>query len=56
MKTILEALAKFAIGVSFKEIPKPVVHQANRCLLDFMGCYWGGLRNKTEPQASPTGP
>lgn len=43
MKTILEALARFAIGVSFKEIPKPVIHQANRCLLDFMGCYWGGL-------------
>jgi 2-methylcitrate dehydratase PrpD len=46
MKTILESLAEFAIGISFKEIPKPVVHQANRCLLDFMGCFWGGFGMK----------
>jgi 2-methylcitrate dehydratase PrpD len=46
VRAILETLAKFAIGVCFKEIPKPVVHQANRCLLDFMGCYWGGFGMK----------
>lgn len=46
MKTILESLAEFAVGISFKEIPKPVVHQANRCLLDFIGCYWGGFGMK----------
>lgn len=43
MKSILETLAEFSVGLSFEEIPKPVVRQANRCLLDFIGCYWGGL-------------
>ncbi len=42
-KAILGELAEFAVGISFEEIPKPVLRQANRCLLDLMGCYWGGL-------------
>ncbi len=46
MKTILESLAEFAIGISFDEVPKPVVRQANRCLLDLMGSFWGGFANK----------
>jgi 2-methylcitrate dehydratase PrpD len=46
MKTILEALAEFAIGISFDEIPRPVIHQANRCLLDLMGSFWGGFADK----------
>ncbi len=43
MKTILETLAEFSVGLSFEEIPRPVALQANRCLLDLMGCYWGGF-------------
>ncbi len=43
MKTILETLAEFSVGLSFGEIPKSVILQANRCLLDLMGCYWGGF-------------
>lgn len=43
-KAILEELAEFAVGLSFEEIPKSVIHQANRCLLDLLGCYWGGWR------------
>ena len=43
MKTILETLAEFSVGLSFEEIPEPVILQANRCLLDLMGCYWGGF-------------
>jgi 2-methylcitrate dehydratase PrpD len=46
VKAILESLAEFAVGISFEEIPKPVIHQANRCLLDLMGCFWGGFAVK----------
>jgi len=42
-KTILEELAEFAVGISFEEIPKPVVRQANRCFIDLMGCFLGGF-------------
>ncbi len=43
MKAILEELAEFIVGLSLEDIPTSVKHQANRCLLDLMGCYWGGL-------------
>ena len=45
-KAILEELVEFAIGLSFEEIPKAVIRQANRCLFDLIGCFYGGLSVK----------
>jgi 2-methylcitrate dehydratase PrpD len=42
-KGILKELAEFAVGVSFAEMPKPVVRQATCCFFDLMGCFFGGL-------------
>jgi len=46
MQTILEELAEFAVGISFNELPEPVLRQANRCLLDLIGSFWGGFARK----------
>jgi 2-methylcitrate dehydratase PrpD len=42
-KMILEELADFAAELSFQEIPKHVLRQANRCVLDLLGCVYGAL-------------
>lgn len=43
MKPILETLADFSASLCFEEIPKTALHQAQRCLFDFMGCFFGGV-------------
>lgn len=53
MKTILESLAEFVVEISYEDIPKPVIHQANRCLLDFMGSFWGGFGVKENRKLLP---
>ena len=42
-KKILEQLAEFAVGLSIQEIPRKVRWQANRCILDLIGCIYGAL-------------
>ena len=39
--TIARDLAKYALGVKFKDLPKEVVHEAKRAVLDILGCAIG---------------
>lgn len=42
--TLLEALAEFATGLQFENLPENVVSKANDCFFDFIGCYYGALK------------
>ncbi|MBI2859504.1 MAG: MmgE/PrpD family protein [Chloroflexi bacterium] len=41
-KSIARQLAEYGLGLSFKELPPEVVHQAKRCVLDSIACAFGG--------------
>jgi 2-methylcitrate dehydratase PrpD len=43
MKTLVERLANFSLGLRFDDIPKDVVHESKRILLDSIGCALAGL-------------
>ncbi|MBW1769048.1 MAG: MmgE/PrpD family protein, partial [Deltaproteobacteria bacterium] len=45
-KTIIEELAEFGAGLRFEDIPDEVIRQANRCLIDLMGCYFAAFAIK----------
>ena len=39
---VTETLARYGLDVSYKSLPKEVVHQAKRCFLDLIGVALGG--------------
>ncbi len=39
--SVANQFARYALGLNFKLLPKEVVHQAKRCLLDTLGCAIG---------------
>ena len=41
---VTETLARYGLDVSYKSLPKEVVHQAKRCFLDLIGVALGGSR------------
>jgi len=41
---VTETLARYALDVSYRSLPKEVVHQAKRCFLDLIGVALGGSR------------
>jgi 2-methylcitrate dehydratase PrpD len=45
-KRILEELAEFVVELSIRDLPKNVIRQGNRCLLDLLGCVYGALNRE----------
>ena len=41
---VTETLARYSLDLSYKALPKDVVHQAKRCFLDLIGVALGGSR------------
>ena len=41
VKTVAEVLARFAHGLKFDVLPKAVVHEAKRRIIDSVGCALG---------------
>ena len=44
--TIARKLARYAIGLSFNNLPAEVVRKTKRCILDSIGCIIGGFKTK----------
>lgn len=44
--TVARELAKFALSLTFKDLPQEVVHEAKRAVLDTIGCAIGGYSGK----------
>ncbi|MFX0198712.1 MAG: MmgE/PrpD family protein [Candidatus Hodarchaeota archaeon] len=44
--TIARKLARYAIGLSFNNLPAEVVRKTKRCILDSIGCILGGFKTK----------
>jgi 2-methylcitrate dehydratase len=44
--TVARELARFALGLKFGDLPKEVVHEAKRAVLDTIGCAIGGYSGK----------
>src|SRR5262245_8816881 len=45
-KHVTRAMAEFAVGLEFDDLPLDAVSAAKRCLLDAVGCAFGGFRTK----------
>lgn len=43
MASVMEALVKFATETRFEDLPKEVIHETKRIILDCVGCTFGGL-------------
>jgi 2-methylcitrate dehydratase len=39
--SVAHQFARYALGLTYDKLPKEVVHQAKRCLLDTLGCAIG---------------
>ncbi len=44
-QTLAEKLARFSKKIAFQDLPKPVVHEVKRRLIDTLGCALGGWRS-----------
>jgi 2-methylcitrate dehydratase len=45
-KSYSRQVAEFAVGLSYKDIPKNVVHEVKRYLYDSVGCAYGGYHTR----------
>lgn len=45
--TVARELAKYAIGMTFQDLPPDVVHQTKRLVLDTLGCAIGGYTSES---------
>lgn len=45
-KSFSRQIAEFAVGLSYKDIPKNVVHEVKRYLYDSVGCAYGGYHTR----------
>jgi 2-methylcitrate dehydratase len=45
--TVARDLAKYALGIAFDDLPKEVVHEAKRAVLDALGCAIGGYSGES---------
>lgn len=45
-KSISRTIAKFAVNLQYKDLPKEVIHEVKRYLYDSIGCAFGGYHTK----------
>ncbi|MBI2295946.1 MAG: MmgE/PrpD family protein [Betaproteobacteria bacterium] len=46
MTTIVEQLSSYAAGLRYEDLPREVVHQAKRLIVDTLGCALGGFESE----------
>ena len=46
MTTIVEQLSSYAAAVRYEDLPREVVHQAKRFIIDTIGCALGGYASE----------
>jgi hypothetical protein len=55
MESVTEKLAKAAVEMTYEVLPKPVVSEAKRCLIDWVGVTLGAQCGQEIRSASCTG-
>src|SRR5512139_3342984 len=47
LMTIARDLAKYALGIKYEDLPKEVIHEAKKVVLDAVGCAIGAFPSQT---------
>ncbi len=53
---VTRTLAKYLIASRYEDLPREVVHEASRALLNWLGCAIGSCRHETVARALAAGP